>query len=69
MENNTTITLDDKDYEVFYEITEEVGTIDEYGRKEIIQDVTITQVIDLENNKDIIATLSNIELDKFYNKI
>jgi hypothetical protein len=69
MENNTTITLDDKDYEVFYEITEEVGTIDEYGRKEIIQDVTITQVIDLENNKDITATLSNIELDKFYNKI
>lgn len=69
MENNTIITLDDKDYEVFYEITEEVGTIDEYGRKEIIQDVTITQVIDLENNKDIIATLTNIELDKFYNKI
>jgi hypothetical protein len=69
MENNTTITLDDKDYEVFYEITEEVGTIDEYGRKEIMQDVTITQVIDLENNKDIIATLTNIELDKFYNKI
>jgi hypothetical protein len=69
MENNTTITLDDKDYEVFYEITEEVGTIDEYGRKEIMQDVTIIQVIDLDNNKDIIATLTNIELDKFYNKI
>lgn len=69
MENNTTITLDDKDYEVFYEITEEVGTIDEYGRKEIMQDVRIIQVIDLDNNKDITASLTNIELDKFYNKI